>query len=250
MIEISTRLPPVAWTRIRRFTGLATMGSVAASVLTTNFILEAFSNGLNLPGLASAVIMPIVLGGPMMFYLSLRHEQLRHANRQLRVLAETDWLTACLNRGSFTARVEADLADPAQAGRTGALLMVDADDFKRVNDRFGHQRGDEALCLIAQAIRFSVRQSDLVGRLGGEEFGIYLAEAKHAVVDEVAERVRRSVSAIVFTPDEVLCPLSVSIGGISFAKPATYQEIYRLADERLYTAKSNGRDCIALTRAA
>lgn len=250
MIEISTRLPSATWIRIRRFTGLLTIASVAVSVLTTNFILETFSNGLNLPGLASAVIMPIILGGPMMFYLSLRHEQLRHANQQLRVLAETDWLTACLNRGAFTEKVEADLAAPAQAGRTGALLMVDADDFKRVNDRFGHQRGDEALCLIAEAIRLSVRQSDLVGRLGGEEFGIYLAEAGHAVVDEVAERIRRSVSAVVFAPGEVLCPLSVSIGGISFAKPATYEEIYRLADERLYMAKSNGRDCIALTRAA
>jgi len=251
LLETSTKdLPPAAWRRIRRFTGVLTLGSVAVSVIASNIILEIFSNGINLPGLASAIVMPAILGGPMMFYLSLRHEQLRHANRQLQVLAETDWLTACLNRGAFTRKVEADLASPASAGGTGALLVVDADDFKRVNDRFGHQAGDEALRRIADAIRRNVRKSDLVGRLGGEEFGVYLAEASHAKVDEIAERVRRAVAALVFTPAGVICPLSVSIGGISFSKPAVYEEVYRLADERLYMAKSNGRDCIALIEAA
>ncbi|WP_152664700.1 GGDEF domain-containing protein [Devosia geojensis] len=250
MYEISTKLPPAAWRRIRRFTGVLTLVSVAVSVIASNIILEVFSQGINLPGLAAAVVMPALLGGPMMFYLSVRHEQLRHANRQLQVMAETDWLTACLNRGAFTRKVEADLVSPASAGGTGALLVVDADDFKRVNDRFGHQAGDEALRRIADVIRANVRKSDLVGRLGGEEFGVYLAEASHAKVDEIAERVRHAIAALVFTPSGMPCPLSVSIGGISFSKPAAYEDIYRLADERLYMAKSNGRDCIALTKAA
>jgi len=250
LLEISTKLPPAAWSRIRRFTGVLTLLSVAISVIATDIILEVFSEGINLPGLASAIVMPALLGGPMMFYLSLRQEQLRHANRQLQVLAETDWLTACLNRGAFTRKVEADLASPVSAGGTAALLVIDADGFKRVNDRFGHQSGDEALRHIAASIRNHVRKSDLVGRLGGEEFGVYLAEASHAKVDEIAERIRRAVASIVFEPGGVPCPLSVSIGGISFTKPADYEAIYRLADERLYMAKSSGRDCVALVEAA
>jgi diguanylate cyclase len=250
LTDISTALPKRAWRRIRHMTFLLTALSIAASVILTNIIMETYSAGLNIPGLMSAILMPAVLGGPMMFYLTLRREQLRHANEQLRILAETDWLTRCLNRGAFTRRVETDLAQAVVDGRTGALLIVDADDFKQVNDRFGHQTGDEAIILIAEAIRTSVRSTDLVGRLGGEEFGVYIANAGPISVDLIAERIRHSIAALPFAPCDAPYPLSVSIGGATFARPAQYDALFKLADERLYAAKNNGRDCIELSEAA
>jgi diguanylate cyclase len=249
---IALGLPKKTWTRIWRITGLLVAASIAVSIILTNIFMEIFSAGLNVPGLVISAIMPMALGAPMMFYLTLRHEQLRQANRNLELLATTDWLTDCLNRGAFTQRVCRDLErNVAPDNRKGGvLLIVDVDTFKAVNDRFGHQQGDEALRLIAAAIRDCVRSSDLVGRVGGEEFGIYLSGADLFVGDHVAERIRRSVSELRFTPEDVHWPLSVSIGGAAFSGSAAFKDLYRLADQRLYEAKNTGRDRVALMQAA
>ncbi|WP_316356274.1 GGDEF domain-containing protein [Devosia sp.] len=248
MTELHRDLPKRAWLRIYRVTGAITLISVALSVVFTNMIMEIFSAGINVQGLAVSILMPLVLGGPMIFVLMLRQEQLRHANGQLEHLATTDWLTACLNRGAFTGAVTRYLDRHPSTG--GALLIVDADDFKGVNDRFGHDAGDAALRLIAGAIRQAVRSSDPVGRLGGEEFGVFLADSDVAAADHVAERIRRAVSAIDFAPDGMPCPLSVSIGGATYETRAPFGELYRLADRHLYEAKNTGRDRVAIMQAA
>lgn len=252
MTNTKPRLPPRAWTRVWRISGGLLAGSTAISIILTNMFMETFSAGLNVPGLLVAVLMPLVLGGPMLFYLTLKHEQLRHANAQLERLASTDWLTTCLNRGAFTTQMLADLARRSSSAVSdgGTLLIVDADDFKQVNDRFGHQQGDIALQLMAEAIRVSLRASDLVGRVGGEEFGVYLHGADLATADQVAERIRLAVSALHFAPNGEAYPLSVSIGGATFALHAEFNELYRLADQRLYEAKHAGRDRVALMQAA
>lgn len=252
MTGLRKDLPKRAWLRIYRVTGLLTAISVAISVICTNLFMEIFSAGINVPGLAISIIMPLALGGPMTLFLMLRHEQLRHANEQLRHMATTDWLTTCLNRGAFASAVSSQL-DRRAAGRSseaGAFLVVDADDFKAVNDRFGHQCGDEALRLIADAIRRSVRATDLVGRLGGEEFGIFIAGADLVAADHVAERIRRAVSAIPFMPNGQNHTLSVSVGGAAFTTLTAFGDLYRLADQRLYEAKQQGRDRVALMQAA
>jgi len=248
MPDISTNLPRQAWWRVQRLTLQVTAVSVAMSVIMTIIIMDTFSAGLNFQGLICAVLMPILLGGPMMFYLAMQREQLRHANEQLQVLASTDWLTRCLNRGAFTRAVETDLARPV-AG-TGALLIIDADAFKQVNDRFGHQSGDDALVLIAEAIRASVHDTDFVGRLGGEEFAVYLPDADLAAADAAAERIRQAIASLAFAPHGTRYPLSASLGGATFTRPADFGTLYKLADERLYAAKRNGRDCIIVNEAA
>ena len=252
MTSNSAHLPPSAWARIWRVSGSLLAASTAISILLTHVFMETFSAGLNLPGVLVAVLMPVTLGGPMMFYLTLKHEQLRHANARLERLASTDWLTTCLNRGAFTTRVLHDLEQRNTGNPTdgGSLLIVDADDFKQVNDRFGHQQGDNALRLIADAIRTSVDATDPVGRVGGEEFAIYLTGADIARADVIAERIRLAVSALQFCPGDEPYPLSVSIGGATFALRAEFNELYRLADQRLYEAKNTGRDRVALMHAA
>ncbi len=252
MIDSARRLPQRAWNHIYRTSGLLLLASIAVSIILTNIFMDMFSAGLNLPGFLVAVLTPLVLGGPIMFYLMLRHEQLRHVNTQLELLANTDWLTTCLNRGAFTMQVRRDLDRRATAPVSdgGSLLIIDADDFKQVNDRFGHQQGDAALRMIADAIRASVRSSDVVGRIGGEEFGVYLMGADLATADQVAERIRLTVSGLQFMPVDAPHPLSVSIGGAAFAHRVDFNHLYRLADQRLYEAKTGGRDRVALMQAA
>lgn len=249
MTGLRRTLPRRAWTRIYRITGLVVLMSVALSVIFTNIIMELISAGINLQGLIVSIAMPLVLGGPLTLFLVLKHEQLRHANDQLELLATTDWLTTCLNRGAFTGAVTHYLDHDVDTDNGGALLIVDADDFKSVNDRFGHDAGDRALQLIASAIRRAVGATDLVGRLGGEEFGVFLAQSDRAA-SQIAEQIRAAVAGIVFAPNGTLCPLSVSIGGATYDRSALFAELYRLADQHLYQAKNTGRDRVAMMHAA
>lgn len=251
MTGLHRSLPKRAWAHVYRVTGGIVAVSIIISIVLTNVIMEVFSEGVNVQGLAVSVVMPILLGGPMTFFLVLKHEQLRFANEQLAHMATVDWLTGCLNRGAFTGKVATYLDRRNQRpGEGGALLIVDADDFKRVNDTFGHHNGDEALRLMAQAIRGAVGRQDLVGRLGGEEFGIFLAGATLNTADQAAERIRMAVNAIVFAPGEAPCPLSVSIGGAAYVNRTRFTDLYRLADQRLYEAKNTGRDRVAIMQAA
>lgn len=249
MTGLNTELPIKSWRRIKRIAGSATAVSVALSVILTNVIMETFSAGTSLTGLLVAITMPIILGGPLVFVLTLRHEQLRQANLQLQALLSTDWLTGCRSRGAFTHQVADYLDAPANAG--GALLVIDADNFKTVNDRFGHDVGDQALRQIADALHAATANTAaIIGRLGGEEFGIFLPGTDAVAADRVAQRVRSAVAAIAFSPAGTKWPLSVSIGGAIYSARTQFSVLYRHADQRLYQAKNSGRDCVAMMQAA
>ena len=120
--------------------------------------------------------------------------------------------------------------------------MIDADNFKAINDVHGHIAGDEALTIIARSIRAVLRAGDLVGRMGGEEFAVFLPEVNQEQAEHIAERVRYSVNRASFTPDGIFCALSVSIGGAAFEQATHFSELFRIADQRLYGAKQSGRN--------
>jgi diguanylate cyclase (GGDEF)-like protein len=128
------------------------------------------------------------------------------------------------------------------------MLVIDVDHFKTINDRFGHDRGDEALKLIAGVIAANVRDTDLVGRLGGEEFCVFLPEQSREAVSMVAERIRVAISDAVFAVGGEHHPLSVSVGGAIFdGGSAHFKALYQGADERLYHAKRTGRNRVELS---
>lgn len=246
MPNVFKDLPPEAARRVMFWTALITVLSVVASDLMSIVLLSVLGNGINMAGLVAATVLPIILGGPMMFYQALRHQQLRVANSRLDILASTDWLTDCLNRRAFTDR-SSRILDPS-SGHGGTLLVVDADHFKCVNDRFGHEAGDAALQLLAATIRSAVRQGDLVGRLGGEEFGIFLVDADYETAVILAERIRARVAGVAFMPDGDRHALSVSIGGATAGDRVRFTELFRIADQQLYGAKDRGRNRIELVR--
>ena len=239
-------LPATAWRRVLFWTGLITAVSVVASVTVSCLLLDTLSQGINGPGLVAAIVLPVILGGPMMFYMSLRHQQLNVANRRLDILASTDWLTDTLNRRAFTSNASALLE--ATSVHLGTLLVIDADNFKSINDRFGHEAGDEALQLLARTIAASLRDTDLVGRLGGEEFGVFLADCDYDTATIAAERIRVAVACLDFAPGGVAHHLSVSIGGATAIDRSRFAELFRIADQQLYGAKSSGRNRVELVR--
>lgn len=236
-----------AWLRVYRVTGMVTAMAVVCSIIITNVIMETFSAGINVQGLMVSIITPIVLGGPSILCILIGQERLRSANRQLQKLANYDFLTDCLNRGAFASRVNHWL-DEATASSSGTLLMIDADNFKAINDLYGHDVGDQALTIIARAIRSVLRDDDFVGRMGGEEFGVFLPGIGQGQASIIAERIRAAVNLARFAPLGEQRHLSVSIGGATFSgsAKASFAELFRIADQRLYGAKNAGRNMSAI----
>ena len=170
------------------------------------------------------VIIPLVLAPPLLLYLLSKLRELAVAHHELSIVASTDVLTSCLNRRAFTAMVDAYLARVAnqEAKREGALLIIDVDYFKHINDNFGHECGDEALKIIAQTIKGVVREIDLVGRMGGEEFSVFLPGTDPSRTKAVAERIRVAIATVEFYPTENRCDLSVSVGGATLDGEDTF----------------------------
>lgn len=176
--------------------------------------------------------------------LARTHAQLAAAHRQLAEKASRDDMTGMLNRETFFASIEST----RRRSDRGALLIIDADHFKKINDNYGHLTGDKALLEIAAAIRRGVRAGDVLGRIGGEEFAALLVGATEAEATAVAERIRREVELLRFRPvDERTVPLTVSIGGTHCTADASISELMRAADQRLYVAKNNGRNLAVLS---
>lgn len=237
-----------SWSSVGRWTLFGTLACMAISVSFNALIFGDLGHPALHRSIISAVVLPMMLGVPLFFYMSMRVRGLAILNLRLGLVARTDSLTACLNRGAFTSKVSDLLADiPPEGG--GALLMIDADNFKSINDVFGHDAGDEALTIIARSIRTILHAGDLVGRMGGEEFSVYLPGVDQRGAEATAERIRRSVNLAVFAPHGKQRSLSVSIGGVAFEGPAVFTELFRVADQRLYGAKQTGRNRVTVVHA-
>jgi len=165
--------------------------------------------------------------------------------RRLDQLARTDALTQLSNRRDFHEHAQAEIARSRRSAKPLALLMLDLDHFKQVNDRHGHAVGDTALRELAEAFRHSLREVDLPARLGGEEFVALLPETALQDALDVAERLRQHIEAleIALAPPSPPLRLSVSIGVAELAADdRSHEDLMRRADEALYAAKREGRN--------
>ena len=172
--------------------------------------------------------------------------RLARCARELMRLATTDGLTGTLNRASFFERGTAELARARRTRRAFAVLVLDVDHFKRINDTFGHAGGDAALRGLAQALDDTIRPGDVVGRLGGEEFAVLLPETTETVAFHVARRLRESVERLSVDHPRGQIRMTVSVGVA--AGTADMAVLLQEADEALYEAKSAGRNRVAGVR--
>ena len=237
-----------SWGRVIAYTVLGTLVCVAAALYVDSFNFASYTEDERTRAIIIDIALPIVLAVPLLLFFTSKLRELAIAHKKLTIYASTDALTQVMNRGAFSTLVDAYLRDvrAAEDKAKGALLIIDADNFKTVNDRFGHDRGDEALVTIARTIKSMLRAPDLVGRLGGEEFGVFLPGATTEQATLVAERIRQSVNDAKFTPAGAEHHLSVSVGGAVFERELPYAELFRLADQQLYAAKRDGRNRVAI----
>jgi len=160
--------------------------------------------------------------------------------------ATTDELTGLANRRRFMELFAAEIDRAERSGGTVALVLADLDDFKRINDRFGHHVGDDALRRFAELLAAELREGDVGGRLGGEEFGILLPEADLEGALAVAGRIRRAVAeAYLFPGEGIRVRFTVSLGVAGYAGDAA-DALFRRADVALYRAKASGKNRVAV----
>jgi diguanylate cyclase len=169
-----------------------------------------------------------------------RTDELTKANAELGYLSHHDMLTGLHNRLSANEYLRSEFRRMTRSGSVYALLMLDIDHFKNVNDTYGHSAGDRVLRGVADAIKGSVRESDFVARFGGEEFLVVLPDADAAGAWLAAEKIRLAVE-LLGCPET--CAVTVSVG-VALSTPADQDEdvAVGLADARLYSAKTAGRN--------
>jgi diguanylate cyclase (GGDEF)-like protein len=164
-------------------------------------------------------------------------------DRRLFVRATTDALTGLANRATFLERARFEIHRVERTGRPLAVVLLDIDRFKAVNDRHGHPAGDRVLSGAAQAIARTVRGIDLAARWGGEEFAVLLVEADESTAGSAVERIREAVASL--EPPRVPARVTVSAGIAvhhGLFERARVEGLIRRADEALYEAKRKGRD--------
>lgn len=203
--------------------------------------------------LVIAFILPILITLPIAIFVFRQTEKLNRTHAALVVAHEAlarkasrDDMTGVLNRESFLSQVNVFRLAPDG----GALLIVDVDHFKRINDEFGHPVGDQALMRIAGSLKDSVREGDLLGRIGGEEFAVFVVGADLPEALRVGQRLRRGVEEIEFgVLSGAKVELTVSVGGAIADRQPSLAELMRQADSCLYEAKRGGRNRVVIERA-
>lgn len=160
--------------------------------------------------------------------------------------SQQDFLTGLLNRPTLLSRLEGELARAARTGQAIAIGYLDLDRFKQVNDRFGHSEGDRLLYLVSRAVTDVLRRSDLVARVGGDEFIVVLPQCSAESVKVVAQKILAVVSGL---SDENGWPVSASLGVVQLDHPKAFEDMEALiarADALMYQAKANGRNSFVL----
>ena len=228
---------------------IVTAGAVFCSgSLTLFFYWLFFADRLLLDLFLSAVITVIITLPVSHVFLTQATKVVRLAD-ELRRASQTDHLTRLANRREFMDSVGTYLETVTKIGGAGALLYIDADRFKRVNDTYGHAVGDEVLVKLADIIGSSVRQRDIAARIGGEEFAVFLRDASVEAAFNVAERIRAYARDVGPALDLSADSVSVSVGVATHLPGQELEDLLRAADRALYIAKNQGRDMVVCDKA-
>lgn len=245
------------------YVAIRTMGLILLITLVAEFLTMVLLGVLGVleqqsltTAFLDALILSIVIAPPI-YWLVLRPIRLEYQRRlqaetraeDLSKLAITDALTRCMNRRGITMALLDAMAQAERYGTPLSVALGDIDNFKPINDQYGHEAGDKVLVNIASVLADSLRMPDKVGRYGGEEFLIVLPHTALAQGRRIAERVRAAVGNLrVLAPGGKRLPLTVSLGLTQFRKGEDLEQLLTRVDQALYDAKNAGRNRVAVRR--
>jgi diguanylate cyclase (GGDEF)-like protein len=237
----------------RRLTGLTVPEEIARA------IFDALA--IHVQELSAALKRPIGIRAAALDLLDLLEERLRHEgivqeppHESLVQMAFIDYLTGLPNFRSLSERFESEIKRATRYGRLLSLIMFDVDGFKEINDRFGHLGGNAALKHVAGVLRNFVRETDVAGRYGGDEFMILLPETPKHLAEGLAAQIQALIGSTPFRlENDRLLPLTISLGMASFPRDArTAESLMAEADSAMYGAKRAGRNqvCVSIPRSS
>lgn len=183
--------------------------------------------------------------GELAYYAAIERDLTEYKRLQshLENMANTDSLTGLSNRQAFLHRAEKEFARARRYARPLSVVMIDVDHFKSINDRYGHAVGDQVLRQVSAICQYSLRGSDLLGRIGGEEFVLLLPDTPQANAIYVAERMREQLAKTPIDIDGVIITTTASFGVASLSDTdVNFNGILERADEAMYHAKHDGRN--------
>ena len=243
------RRNPVIWRSMVPYALIPVVGALALCAMSRD-VDPRLSAGVYicLAILIAAVIVrqifALIENSHLNEYLQTAYSQLTEKNQALQMLVSIDSMTGLANHGAFHERLRVELARIARSGKPLSLMLIDADYFKRYNDSFGHQAGDQVLKSLAKLFEENVRTEDLVARYGGEEFAVILVDSDSASGLMVAERMRAAVEHKSY-PNRTV---TVSIGLATALDGADAALLIAHADQALYAAKRAGRNMVEVWR--
>jgi diguanylate cyclase len=216
------------------------VGALVAWPVLGGHVELASSLSVIFASLPFLVTYPVIIG-VISYRLSL---QLSQEKRKMELLSQRDTLSGLASRGYWEIRLDDEFRRWERHGRMAALLLVDIDHFKRINDTHGHVFGDQVIRSMGEVLSKQARREDIVGRYGGDEFGLILAECSAENAIRVAQRIQRSLASVSI-PGGLDLNLTVSIG-VATLSPQISAPLDWLnrADKALYHAKESGRNCI------
>lgn len=250
-----------SWFR-RKVESVATLGTPAFTIWEQRPYLVRFKNYQPITGLEdfmyqNTTILPLQATNSKIEHLCLiiydvtsvavNKRQLQSMSDQFKHLSRTDRLTGLNNRGYWEEELKREYARHRRYGSSASLVIFDIDHFKKVNDTYGHQAGDTVIQSLAKIVSEQIRDTDIAGRYGGEEFVVLLPDVDAAGGRVFAERLRGVVERLQISHEGQVIPFTISLGVADLSEPChDHQQLIERADQALYGSKRNGRNQVTV----
>lgn len=211
------------------------------------FQLEEIKSGLYLFNLISVAALVAVFSG-LFIYTSKQNENiLLNAHEQIYITATTDSMTKLANRMKTIDLIEYQIIRAKRTEKPFTLAIADIDNFKNINDSYGHDTGDAVIIAVAELMKNSLREQDIIGRWGGEEFMIVLPDTNINDGEIVLEKLRTNVSSNSIKTDDISINTTLTLGVSASNYAATIDDIIKLADNALYEGKRGTKNCTIMS---
>jgi diguanylate cyclase (GGDEF)-like protein len=237
------------WVSIPLIVALSVASSVGTLFLLTELMGMPYGPSFR-RSLAIAITAPVLVSAPIGGWIVHLLREVELARQQAQALAWNDELTALMNRRRFTEIGKRELALSQRAGRQLVAMLLDIDDFKRINDEHGHSGGDALLQALGGTLPRELRSTDLVARWGGEEFALLLPDTSLADAAALAERVRaaaQQMEATLASGRRLRCTVSIGLSDAGAAD--SFDTLIARADKAMYLAKAGGKNRVMVQAA-